>query len=162
MKSVLFWFRRDLRVADNAGLYHALQSGIPVYCAFIFDRDILDKLPSKSDRRVEFIWESLQEVHQRLVANGGGLIVRHASAKSEIPKLAGELGVSKVYANDDYEPAAIARDRDVSTALRVRSIDFEVFKDTVIFEKNEVLTQAGKPFSVFTPYKNAWLKKLSD
>jgi len=161
MKSVLFWFRRDLRVADNAGLYHALESGGRVYCTFIFDRDILDKLPSKADRRVEFIWESLQEVHQQLVANGGGLIVRHASAKSEIPKLAAELGVNAVYTNEDYEPAAIARDRGVAVELNKHSIGFEAFKDTVVFEKSEVLTLAGKPFSVFTPYKNAWLKKLS-
>jgi deoxyribodipyrimidine photo-lyase len=162
MKSVLFWFRRDLRVADNAGLYRALESGGRVYCTFIFDRDILDKLPSTSDRRVEFIWESLQEVHQRLVANGGGLIVRHASAKSEIPKLAVALGVDAVYTNTDYEPSAIVRDRAVAAELNKHSIGFEAFKDTVVFEKSEVLTLAGKPFSVFTPYKNAWLKKVSD
>lgn len=162
MKNVLFWFRRDLRVADNAGLYHALESGGRVFCTFIFDRDILDLLPSKADRRVEFIWESLQELHQRLTANGGGLIVRYASARTEIPKLAAELGVGTVYINADYEPAAIARDRDVAAALNKHSIGFDAFKDTVVFEKDEVLTLAGKPFSVFTPYKNAWLKKVGD
>jgi len=166
MKNKLFWFRRDLRLEDNAGLYHALKAaeaaGGAAYCAFIFDRTILDLLPSKADRRVEFIWACVAELDAALVAAGGGLIVRYAHAIDEIPRLAHELKVDAIYTNEDYEPAAIARDSAVARAAAIAGIAFHAFKDTVIFEKNEVLTQADKPFSVFTPYKNAWLKKLSE
>ena len=162
MKSSLFWFRRDLRLNDNAGLYYALENARQVHCVFIFDRDILDALPSKTDRRVDFIREALDELDSALRLHGGELTVRHAKAVDEIPKLAGELGVDAVFANEDYEPAAILRDRRVAAALKLSGIDFLSFKDTVIFEKDEILTQAGKPFSVFTPYKNAWLKKVED
>ncbi len=162
MTSSLFWFRRDLRSNDNAGLHGALSSSNKVYCAFIFDRDILDHLPTKRDRRVEFIWESVRELQDSLRAMGGDLIVRHASAATEIPRLARELKVDAVYTNQDYEPAALARDEAVYEQLRQNGIAFHRAKDTVIFEKDEVLTQAGGTFSVFTPYKNAWLKKLTD
>ncbi len=162
MKKILFWFRRDLRLYDNAGLYHALETGKQVYCAFIFDRAILDALPSTSDRRVEFIWESVIELRAELQKNGGDLIIRHALASSEVPLLARTLKVDGVFTNEDYEPQAIARDADVAAALKQDGIAFQAFKDTVIFAKDEVLTLAEKPFSVFTPYKNAWLKKMRD
>ncbi len=160
--SVLFWFRRDLRSHDNVGLHQALTAHKKVYCAFIFDRDILDELPSKQDRRVEFIWESVAELKASLESLGGDLIVQYASARAAIPALAAALKVDAVYTNTDYEPNAVARDADVSKMLADDGIDFRTFKDTVIFEKNEVLTQAGGTFSVFTPYKNAWLKRLHD
>mgnify|MGYP000872389886 CR=1 FL=1 len=158
----LFWFRRDLRMDDNAGLFHALKSSRAVVCVFVFDRDILDALPSKSDRRVEFIWESVAELKSALQKAGGDLIVQHASARTAIPKLAVSLNANAVFTNEDYEPRAISRDRAVAETLARDGIAFHAFKDTVIFEKDEVLTLAGKPFSVFTPYKNAWLKKLTD
>ena len=158
----LFWFRRDLRMEDNAGLYQALKSARAVHCVFVFDRDILDALPSKSDRRVEFIWESISELKTALREAGGELIVHYASARSAIPKLAVQLNANAVFTNGDYEPQAIERDLEVAEALARDGIAFHAFKDTVIFEKDEVLTLAGKPFSVFTPYKNAWLKKLTD
>jgi deoxyribodipyrimidine photo-lyase len=160
--SVLFWFRRDLRSHDNVGLHHALTTFKKVYCVFIFDRDILDELPSKQDRRVEFIWESIAELKASLESMGGGLIVQYASARSAIPDLAKTLKVDAVYTNEDYEPHAVARDAAVRKTLDAEGIDFRTFKDTVIFEKSEVLTQAGGTFSVFTPYKNAWLKRLHD
>ncbi len=160
--SALFWFRRDLRSVDNAGLYRALTSMRRVYCVFVFDREILEQLPSKRDRRVEFIWESVAELKQSLQQLGGDLIVLHAFADTTIPELAAELKVATVFTNDDYEPAAIARDARVSDALVKLRIDFHASKDTVIFEKDEVLTQTGGTYSVFTPYKNAWLKKLDD
>ena len=162
MKNILFWFRRDLRLYDNAGLYHALENGRAVHCVFVFDRDILDALPSKADRRVEFIWESVQELGQLLRQHGGALTVVYGRAVDEIPRLAATLAVDAVFTNEDYEPAAIARDQHVASSLRQAGIVFQAFKDTVVFEKDEVLTLAGKPFSVFTPYKNAWLKKLTD
>jgi len=158
--TALMWFRRDLRVADNAALYAALKAARRVFCVFVYDTDILDRLPSRSDRRVEFIVESVAELHRGLSALGGGLIVLQGPARTEIPQLAAELGVQAVYANHDYEPAAIGRDKAVAQALSASGIGFMTRKDQVIFEKDEVLTQGGAPYSVFTPYKNAWLKKL--
>lgn len=160
LERALFWFRRDLRDHDNAGLYHALKDAEAVWCVFIFDTEILDRLPSRRDRRVEFIHGSVVELDAALRTRGGGLIVRHARARDAIPALAAELKVEAVYTNHDYEPAAIARDAEVEDALKSAGIAWRTFKDTVIFEKDEVLTQAGGTFSVFTPYKNAWLKKL--
>ncbi|MBX3662322.1 MAG: deoxyribodipyrimidine photo-lyase [Burkholderiales bacterium] len=158
--AALMWFRRDLRLADNAALYAALKGAQRVHCVFVYDTEILDKLPSRSDRRVEFIVQSVSELQQSLAAHGGGLITLHGAAREEIPRLARKLGVRAVYANHDYEPYAVARDADVARSLAVAGIDFLTRKDQVIFEKDEVLTQGGAPYSVFTPYKNAWLKKL--
>jgi deoxyribodipyrimidine photo-lyase len=158
--AALVWFRRDLRDYDHAALYHALKSHPQVYCAFCFDTEILDALPSRSDRRVEFIWHSVRELDAALRGRGGGLIVLHGSARLEIPRLAATLGATAVYANHDYEPAAIDRDAAVDRALAAAGIELHSFKDQVIFEKNEVLTAAGSPYTVFTPYKRAWLKKL--
>jgi deoxyribodipyrimidine photo-lyase len=160
LDAALFWFRRDLRVTDNAGLYHALKSARRVYCVFVFDTEILDLLPDRRDRRVEFIWESVRELGSAIAELGGALMVRHARASEAIPNLARELKVEAVFANEDYEPAAIARDLTARDQLMQHDIGFHTFKDTVIFEKDEILTQAGGTYSVFTPYKNAWLKKL--
>ena len=156
----LCWFRRDLRIDDHAALYHALKAHQKVYCAFVFDIEILEALPKKDDRRVEFIWHSVKELDDQLRKHGGAFIVRHGRARDEIPRLAVQLQVQAVYANHDYEPLAITRDQAVAATLAENRIEFFSFKDQVIFEKDEVLTQAGRPFTVFTPYKNAWLKKL--
>ncbi len=161
-RSVLFWFRRDLRDTDNAGLYYALRSADRVFCAFVFDREILDALPSKADRRVEFIHASLGELARALEARGGALLVLHDAARTAIPALAERLGVDAVFANGDYEPAARARDMAVGEALAAAGRRMHLAKDQAIFEKDEVLTQGGKPFTVFTPYKNAWLKRIED
>ena len=162
MPAALVWFRRDLRCNDHAALHHALRLHAPVHCVFVFDTGILDPLPRR-DRRVEFILRAVEELDAALRAMGGGLIVRHGDPCREIPRLAAELGVGAVYANRDYDPAAIARDAQVRRRLRVgeSGADYVDFKDQVIFERDELLTQGGKPFSVFTPYRNAWLKKLS-
>ncbi len=158
----LVWFRRDLRHFDHAALHHALASSRQVYCAFLFDKDILEPLrvAGPLDRRVAFIHASLRELDAELRRAGGGLIVRHARAADAIPRLAEELGVDAVFCNHDYEPAATGRDRAIQQALQAAGRQFLSFKDQVIFEKDEVLSQSGKSFSVFTPYKNAWLKKL--
>ena len=160
-EKALVWFRRDLRDHDHAALSAALAGAQQVYCAFVFDSEILDALPARRDRRVHFIRESLVELDAALRAKGGGLIVRHGRATEEIPALAKELGVSAVFANRDYEPAAKQRDALVTGSLKSDGIEFHAFKDQAIFDGNEVLTQADKPFSVFTPYKNAWLKRLT-
>ena len=159
---VLVWFRRDLRSFDHAALHHALASGRQVYCVFIFDKDILDPLLAHgpTDRRVAFIHASLLELDAELKRQGGGLLVRHARAADALPQLAQELGVDAVFCNHDYEPSAIERDRAVADALAKDGRQFLSFKDQVIFEKDEVLSLSAKPFSVFTPYKNAWLKKF--
>jgi deoxyribodipyrimidine photo-lyase len=159
----LVWLRRDLRIFDHAALHHALQQSRIVFCVFIFDKDILDPLHAsgqKTDRRVEFIHASVIELEAELRQLGSALIVRHAKASSEIPRLAAELHVEAVFANHDYEPSAIERDRRVADALETAGRTFRTLKDQVIFEKDEVLSQSTRPFSVFTPYKNAWLKKL--
>ena len=132
--SVLVWFRRDLRDYDHCALAEALRRARRVYCAFIFDREILDVLPSRTDRRVEFIRESLVELDMALRRRGGGLIVRHADASQEIPRLARELGVDAVFRNRDYEPQAKAHDARVKTALAEIGIGFESFKDQAIFD----------------------------
>ena len=158
--AALVWLRRDLRLDDHAALYHALKQHRRVYVAFIFDRDILAPLP-RQDRRVEFIRESLVELDTQLQAHGGALIVRHDHPREAIPAIARNLGVTDVYCNRDYEPTAILRDRDVSATLALSGITMHSYKDQAIFEMDEVLTQAGKPFTVFTPYKNAWYKKAA-
>ena len=156
----LVWFRRDLRDFDHAALHEALARTRAVYAGFVFDREILDPLPRR-DRRVEFIRESLVELDAALAARGGGLIVRHGIAREAIPSLARELGVDAVFANRDYEPAAIARDASVAAALAASKIAFETFKDQVIFERGEVVSQSGKPYTVFTPYKKVWIAALT-
>ena len=155
----LVWFRRDLRSFDHAALHHALTHSREVHCAFIYDRAILDHLP-RADRRLEFIHESVLELGLELTQLGGALLVRHAVAETEIVVLAEALGVDAVCVNRDYEPQAIRRDAAVAAALAASGRQFLAFKDQVIFEQDEVLSLAAKPFSVFTPYKNAWLRKL--
>jgi deoxyribodipyrimidine photo-lyase len=158
--AALMWFRRDLRCEDNAALFAALKDSRRVYCAFVYDTEILEILPRRNDRRVEFICESVNELGDALEQAGGQLITLHGAARTEIPQLAAKLGVQAVYSNHDYEPAALKRDHAVAKALKDSNITFLTRKDQVIFEKDEVLTLGGTPFSVFTPYKNAWLKKL--
>ncbi len=159
----LMWFRRDLRAHDNTALQRALRACRKVHAVFVFDRAILDALP-RQDRRVEFIQESLVQLDEALRAMAGqagaGLIVRHAWAHEEIPRLARELGVQAVFANHDYEPQAITRDAAVRGALADAGIALHTSKDQVVFERTEVVTQAGRPYAVFTPYKNAWLAKV--
>ncbi|MFM7330230.1 MAG: cryptochrome/photolyase family protein, partial [Brachymonas sp.] len=161
----LMWFRRDLRAHDNAALYHALKKSKQVHCVFVFDQEILDELP-RQDRRVEFIRESLVDLNEQLQKMAGSekpvLIVRHAWARDEIPKIAQQLGVQAVFTNHDDEPQALARDTLVRGRLADAGVSFYAFKDHVIFERSEVLSLSGTPYGVFTPYKNAWLKKVDD
>jgi deoxyribodipyrimidine photo-lyase len=157
----LVWFRRDLRVDDQAALYHALRSARQVFCAFILDRDILDTLP-RADRRVEFILGALQVLDEDLRRHGGALIVRHGFATDEIPRLAAELGVQAVFANHDDEPQALKRDALVAELLGSFNVALHTFKDHVVFERREIMTAGGGPYGVFTPYKNAWLRKVDE
>jgi deoxyribodipyrimidine photo-lyase len=163
MDSALMWFRRDLRLADNTALHHCLKTARRVYTAFVFDRAILEDLLAsglRADRRVEVIHRCLAELDTGLREYGGGLIVRHGDATQEIVRLAAELGVDAVFANRDYEPYAIERDANVAALLAADGRGLQTFKDQVIFERDEIVTGSGRPFSVFTPYRNAWLKSL--
>jgi deoxyribodipyrimidine photo-lyase len=160
-KSALVWFRRDLRLEDHAALYHALAHSERVVCLFVFDTEILDALEDRADRRVEFIWESVRSLKETLRAHGSDLIVRDGRARELVVQEALQQTVGAVFSNRDYEPAATDRDHAVRLALQGHQIDFHQFKDQVIYEHDEILTQQGKPYSVFTPYKNAVLKKLA-
>jgi deoxyribodipyrimidine photo-lyase len=160
MTAALVWFRRDLRDFDHAALAAALRGHARVHCAFVFDTDILAPLP-RQDRRVEFIRRALIELDAALRARGGGLIVRHGRAAEEIPRLAAELGVAAVHANRDHEPFARQRDAAVAGALAADGRAFHDHKDQTIFERDEVLTQGGTPFAVFTPYARAWRARLA-
>jgi len=168
LDSALVWFRRDLRTADNAALYHALRSARRVWCAFVFDRAILDPLP-RADRRVEFIVQCIEALDGDLRAIGEAsgiagvrLLVCHGQAADEIVALAAELHVQAVYANHDDDPYALARDARVRGALADRGVALHTSKDHLIFERSEVLAGSGKPYSMFTPYKTAWLKQVDD
>lgn len=158
-KTLIFWFRRDLRIEDNAGLYHALKSGHKVRCLFVFDTDILNPLPA-TDRRIDFIWQSVSALRQHLQSQGSDLHVAHGRACDIVPALAQQWQASAVFANRDYEPAAIQRDAEVAQQLGLQPCTLQLFKDQVIFETDEVLSSTHRPYTVFTPYKNAWLKKL--
>jgi deoxyribodipyrimidine photo-lyase len=164
MTQHLLWFRRDLRLIDNAALYHALKSasimnGI-VNCVFILDSTILQYLPKK-DRRINFIWDSLIELDAILKTHGGALHVLYGNPVKLIPELVNKLQAITVYINHDDEPQALERDIAVAHALAEKNVNLYSYKDHVIFERSEVMSQQGKPYSVFTPYKNAWLKKLA-
>ena len=158
----LVWLRRDLRAHDHAALAQALQACRQVHCAFVFDTTLLDPLPRR-DRRVEFIRESLVALDARLrelAGPGAGLIVLHGAAVDALPRLAAALGAQAVFANHDYEAAAEARDGRVRSALAAAGIALHTFTDQVVFERTEVRSQAGAPYSVFTPYRRAWLARL--
>ncbi len=162
----LVWLRRDLRCDDNAALHHALAAARQVWIAFVYDTSILDPLP-RADRRVEFIHASLADVDaglRRLAADHGvagvGLLVQHGDARERLPALARRLGVQAVYASHDDEPHALARDAKVRGALADAGIALHTGKDHVVFERSNLLTAAGGPYGVFTPYKNAWLKAV--
>ncbi|MCU0447387.1 MAG: DNA photolyase family protein [Microscillaceae bacterium] len=161
-KISIFWFRRDLRLQDNAGLYQALRAGKPVLPIFIFDRDILDKLSDKQDKRVNFIYQTIQNLRAELQNLGSTLLVKYGKPEQVWQDLLVQLPIAQVFANHDYEPYANRRDAQIKTLLQAQSIDFQTFKDQCIFEKSEVLTDAGKPYTVFTPYSRKWKAQLSD
>ncbi len=158
MKSAvsIFWFRRDLRLQDNAGLFQALQSGYPVVPVFIFDRSILDALEDKDDRRVEFIHQALSAMQEELTTLGSTLDVRYGTPQQVYADLLKEYEVKAVYTNHDYEPYAIQRDQSIGQWLQQQGCAFHTYKDQVVLEKNEVLKDDGKPYTVFTPYSRKW------
>jgi len=158
----LFWFRRDLRISDNAGLFQALSSNIPVLPIFIFDTDILDKLQNKKDARVSFIYISLLNLQEKFVKAGSSLLVLKGRPKEVIEQLLEKYSIRAVYINHDYELAAIERDKEISELLKKQKIALHSFKDQVIFERSEITKNDGTPYTIFTPYSKIWKQKLSE
>jgi len=159
---VIFWFRRDLRFEDNAGLFHALQSGFPVLPVFIFDTDILSQLDDKYDRRVDFIHQVLTRLQNGLETIGSSLYVKTGKPLEVFNQLIQEFDVKAVYTNRDYETYALERDGEIKNFLHSKGIELNTFKDQVIFEHTEVLKANGEPYTVFTPYSKIWKQNLSD
>ena len=157
----VFWFRRDLRLDDNAGLYHALKSGNPVLPLFIFDKEILDQLQDKDDARVTFIYQTIQAIDIELHKHGSSLLVLYDKPDNAWAKLIDDFNVKTVYTNHDYEPYAKVRDEAIAEKLKQRGISLNTYKDQVIFEKGEVLKDDGKPYTVYTPYGRKWYQLLT-
>lgn len=157
----VFWFRRDLRIADNHGLFNALKSGYPVLPVFIFDINILNQLGEKCDRRVDLIRNIIVDLQTEIAQFGSSLSVRYGKPVEIFEALTSELNIKAVYTNRDYEPYAIERDREVADFLSSKSISFLSFKDQVIFEWNEVLKADNTPYTVFTPYSKIWKQQLN-
>ena len=157
----IFWFRRDLRLHDNAGLYHALKDKKPVLCLFLFDRAILDKLEDRDDARVTFIYQTIERLDQELKKHGSNLLVICNDADKAWDEVLKEYRIGTVYTNHDYEPYAKQRDEEISAKLKKYQIELKTYKDQVIFEKNEIVKDDGQPYTVYTPYKNKWYQTLN-
>ncbi len=158
----IFWFRRDLRLTDNAGLYYALKDNDPVLPIFIFDRNILDKLENKTDRRVEFIYAALEEMRSVLIKMGSSLEIFYSTPIETFSALLTKYKIGKVFINHDYEPYAKERDAAIAGLLKANGTPLLSFKDQVVFEKDEVIKDDGKPYTVFTPYSRRWKATLND
>ncbi|MCV9934233.1 DNA photolyase family protein [Flavobacterium sp. LS1R47] len=157
-KVSVFWFRRDLRLDDNRGLFHALESDFPVIPLFIFDVAILDSLP-KDDSRVSFIYDSLEKINTELNTIGSSLLIKKGETTEIWKSLIEEFDIQEVFFNKDYEPFAIKRDFIISDLLKQNSISVLSYKDHVLFEEKEITKSDGLPYTIYTPYKNKWLEK---
>jgi len=157
---VIHWFRRDLRLIDNVALYYALTSGYKVLPLFIFDKNILDLLEDKEDRRVSFIYSTLEKLNAQLQKQGSGIWGEYGFPDLVWERLINIFTIKAVYTNHDYEPYARNRDESVQDFLQEKGIPFHTFKDQVIFEKQEIVKADGSPYTVFTPYKNKWMAQL--
>ena len=156
----IFWFRRDLRLQDNAGLYHALRSNIPVLPVFIFDQNILEKLQDKDDARLTFIHQALRELNSELNKHNSSILIKHSTPAKAWDELLNEFDIKEVFANRDYEPYARKRDLEIDLLLAKRGIKFNSYKDHVIFDTDEITKDDRTPYTVFTPYKRKWLGRL--
>ncbi|MCY0969232.1 cryptochrome/photolyase family protein [Chryseobacterium wangxinyae] len=156
----IFWFRRDLRLEDNAGLSEALNSGLKVVPVFIFDQDILDQLTEKADKRVDYIQQVLSEINDDLHQHKSTLKTFYGKPEQIFKQLTKEYDIDTVYCNRDYEPQAIVRDQTIADFLKTKDIKFLDFKDQLIFEKNDVLKSDHSPYTVYTPYSKKWKEQL--
>ena len=160
MKISIFWYRRDLRLEDNTGLFKALNENENILPIFIFDDSILDELP-EDDARVNFIYESLSKINKQLNNHHASLQILKGQIDDVWEKLVTTYDIQKVYSNKDYEPYAIKRDQKIKEFLNSKGIEMKTFKDQVIFEEDEIVKADGKPYTVFTPYKRKWLEKFT-
>ena len=158
---VIFWFRRDLRLKDNAGLFHALNENNKVLPIFIYDKNTLDKL-NKSDHRLDFIEHSLKKLNDLLKKNDKSISIYYGKPVKVFSELIKKYNVSKVYSNKDYTPYSIKRDKKVEELLKVNNIVFNSFKDHVLFEKFEIVKNDNTPYKVYTPFSRKWLIKMSE
>jgi deoxyribodipyrimidine photo-lyase len=158
----IFWFRRDLRLDDNRGLYYALKEHKNVQPVFIFDADILNSLSDKYDKRVNFIYKEISNLKSELKSYGSDIMVYYGKPVDVFKKITDESDIENVYANHDYEPYAIDRDEGVRKFLESKGVNFKTFKDHVIFEKDEVLKDDGKPYTVYTPFSKKWKSILKE
>lgn len=161
-KIVIFWFRRDLRLYDNHGLFRALTSGLPVVPVFIFDTNILNEFPDKNDRRVSFIWKQLKKLQEQIAELGSKFLICYGDPVDVFDQITQKFNIQAVYTNEDYEPYAIERDAKVQKLLEKRGIDYHRFQDHIIFHPTEVHTDGGKPYQIFTSFKNRWQKLLQN
>lgn len=157
---VIWWCRRDLRLDDNTALFHALSSGKKVIPLFIFDKNILDELPSK-DARVNFLHNRLEQLDQELREKGSSFFVYYGTPEEVWKEVLDTHNPDAVFTNHDFEPYAQKRDGELKDFFASKEVDFHTYKDQVIFEKKEILTDAGKPYSVFTPYSKKWKAALN-
>ncbi|MBF8456522.1 deoxyribodipyrimidine photo-lyase [Kaistella sp. G5-32] len=161
-KISIFWFRRDLRLSDNHGLFKALESSENVLPIFIFDEEILSKLENKEDKRVDFILQALQTLNEYLEKSGKSIKILHGNALSIFKDLIDDYSVENVFCNEDYEPSAIKRDLEIAEFLNKNDIDFLLFKDQVHFHKDDILKSDGTPYTIYTPYSKQWLIKFNN
>jgi deoxyribodipyrimidine photo-lyase len=161
MKVSFFWFRRDLRLHDNTGFTAALDGNVPVIPLFIFDEDILNELP-KNDARVQFIHQQLEVMNEAMKKHKSSLVVKKGQPLEIWKSLFAEFDIEAIYTNGDYEPYALERDQHVSAICQKNNTEMHIFKDQVIFEKNDVLKDDGKPYTVFTPFKKKWLVRMQE
>lgn len=160
-KAVLFWFRRDLRMEDNHGLYRALKSGLPVIPFFVFDRNILDHLKTE-DQRVPFIHREIHRLQEICKNYKSSMIVEYGYPNEVIEKLLAEGKIKEIHTNEDYEPYALERDKSIREMCEKNGVEFCTHKDHVIFHKDEVVKDDGNPYSVFTPYSKKWKAHLEE
>lgn len=158
----IFWFRRDLRLTDNAGLYHALKSEHPVLPVFIFDKNILDDLENKKDARVNFIHDELSKIQEKLKLQNASIWCIYATPEDAFKQILSEYKVAEVYTNIDYEPYATERDEKIRALLKAHGALLKSYKDQVIFHCEEIVKDDGKPYTVFTPYSKKWKAALTD
>ena len=161
-KVSLCWLRRDLRLFDNTALYHALQSPFPVLLLFIFDKNILDKLDNKKDKRVAFIHEMLSDINNAIRKYGSSILIVHDTPLNAFTKINEAYPIKEIYINHDYEPYAIERDNKIKGFAKQHQIGFHTFKDQVIFEKSEVMKADQTPYTIFTPYSKMWKQKYNE
>ena len=157
----IFWFRRDLRLIDNVGLFHALSQKDKLIPLFIFDTNIIDHLP-KDDSRISFIYNQLRKINEELQSYGSSLLVLKGDPKSAFEKLISKYNINTVFSNEDYEPYALDRDRKVTEYLKHKDIFHKQYKDQVVFSPLEILKDDGNPYTVYTPYKNKWLSRFRE